>query len=176
MRTVSVVKEGLLVLASSAAAAVLLLVCVQEIIRPPGVQDATLGRLLPITSNKSPWLLLIAVVLLAVWFGARAVGKDLDNFLNRRAAGVEMGETLGPHPTNLARLHLTPLTAIHFKDATMSGAFQPGADEVTVQFRPRGDYVGYRAFGDGDGAVLVKPETAHALSPGRHARPQDHAR
>jgi hypothetical protein len=42
-------------------------------------------------------------------------------------------------------------------------AFQPGADEVSVSFRPRGDYVGYRAFGDGDGAVLVKPEVAHDL-------------
>jgi hypothetical protein len=75
VRTQSVIKEALLVLASSAAAALLLLVCVQEIIRPAGVQDATLGRLLPITSNKSPWWLLIAVVLVAVWFGARAVGK-----------------------------------------------------------------------------------------------------
>lgn len=42
-------------------------------------------------------------------------------------------------------------------------AFQPGADEVTAQFRPRSAYVGYKAFGDGDGAVLVKPEVAHEL-------------
>jgi hypothetical protein len=91
VRTVSVVKEGLLVLASSAAAAVLLLVCVQEIIRPPGVQDATLGRLLPITSSKSPWWLLIAVVLLAVWFGARAVGKPRGVLWGLWRWGVRIG-------------------------------------------------------------------------------------
>ncbi len=34
-------------------------------------------------------------------------------------------------------------------------AFQPGTEEARVPFRPRGTYAGYRAFGSGDGAVLV---------------------
>jgi hypothetical protein len=70
-----VIKEALLVLMSSAIGALLLFVCLQEITRPAGMKDATLGRLLPITTSKSPWWLLIAVVLLAVWFGAQALGK-----------------------------------------------------------------------------------------------------
>ena len=69
------IKEALLVLVSSAIGALLLFVCIQEITRPAGIKDATLGRLLPITTNKSPWWLLIAAVLLAVSFGAHALGK-----------------------------------------------------------------------------------------------------
>lgn len=42
-------------------------------------------------------------------------------------------------------------------------AFQPAADEVTAPFRPRGLYVGYRAFGGDDGAVLMDPSVAHDL-------------
>ena len=42
-------------------------------------------------------------------------------------------------------------------------AFQPGEDEVTVPFRPRGEYTGYRAFGGGDGAVLMAPSVARDL-------------
>ncbi len=42
-------------------------------------------------------------------------------------------------------------------------AFQPAADEVTVPFRPRGAYTGYRAFGSGDGAVLIAPSVVHDL-------------
>jgi hypothetical protein len=42
-------------------------------------------------------------------------------------------------------------------------AFEPGMEEVRVPFRPRGSYAGYRAFGSGDGAVLVKPEVAREL-------------
>jgi hypothetical protein len=42
-------------------------------------------------------------------------------------------------------------------------AFQPGAEEVSVPFRPRSAYAGYRAFGDGDGAVLVEPKITHKL-------------
>jgi hypothetical protein len=41
--------------------------------------------------------------------------------------------------------------------------FQPGAEEVSVPFRPRSAYAGYRAFGDGDGAVLVEPKIVHKL-------------
>ena len=44
-----------------------------------------------------------------------------------------------------------------------SAAFQPGADESGALFRPRGAYAGYRAFGSGDGAVLVEPEVARKL-------------
>ena len=40
---------------------------------------------------------------------------------------------------------------------------QPGAEEVNVPFRPRGSYAGYRAFGTGDGAVLLEPEVARNL-------------
>jgi len=40
---------------------------------------------------------------------------------------------------------------------------QPGAEEVSVPFRPRGSYAGYRAFGSGDGAVLLEPEVARNL-------------
>lgn len=42
-------------------------------------------------------------------------------------------------------------------------AFQPAADEVTVPFRSRGEYTGYRAFGSGDGAVLIAPAVARVL-------------
>jgi hypothetical protein len=42
-------------------------------------------------------------------------------------------------------------------------AFQPAADEVTVPFRSRGAYTGYRAFGSGDGAVLIAPSVVHHL-------------
>jgi hypothetical protein len=41
--------------------------------------------------------------------------------------------------------------------------FQPGTEEVAVPFRPRSAYAGYRAFGSGDGAVLVKPEITREL-------------
>jgi len=48
--------------------------------------------------------------------------------------------------------------------------FQPGADEVGVPVRPRSDYAGYRAFGSGDGAVLMAPPVAHDLrSAAKHA-------
>jgi hypothetical protein len=47
---------------------------------------------------------------------------------------------------------------------TESGAaFQPGAQEITVPFRPRTAYAGYKAFGSGDGAVLVDPRLMHKL-------------
>ncbi|HXR19682.1 MAG TPA: hypothetical protein VN757_07100 [Steroidobacteraceae bacterium] len=91
MRTLSVIKEALLVLVSSAAAALLLFVCFQEITRPAGMKDATLGRLLPIATNKSPWWLLIAVVLLAVWFGAHAMGKPRGVLWGLWRWGVRIG-------------------------------------------------------------------------------------
>jgi hypothetical protein len=51
--------------------------------------------------------------------------------------------------------------------------FQPGADEVTVPFRGRDTYAGYRAFGSGDGAVLVKPEVARDLRRGAELATQE---
>lgn len=42
-------------------------------------------------------------------------------------------------------------------------AFQPSSEEVTVPFRPRDLYAGYRAFGSGDGAVLIAPPVARVL-------------
>ena len=42
-------------------------------------------------------------------------------------------------------------------------AFQPGAAELTVPFRPRGAYVGFKAFGSGESAVLVDPEVTREL-------------
>lgn len=36
-------------------------------------------------------------------------------------------------------------------------------DGAAAPFRPRGAYAGYRAFGSGDGAVLVEPEVARKL-------------
>src|SRR5882672_5785896 len=42
-------------------------------------------------------------------------------------------------------------------------AFQPGADEARIPFRPRGSYAGYRAFGSGDGAVLLEPGVTREL-------------
>src|SRR5690348_17978844 len=37
------------------------------------------------------------------------------------------------------------------------------AGESTLSFRPRGTYAGHRAFGSGDGAVLVEPGLVHQL-------------
>lgn len=42
-------------------------------------------------------------------------------------------------------------------------AFEPRVAEVTAPFRPRVAYVGYRAFGSPDGAVLVDPKIAREL-------------
>ena len=41
--------------------------------------------------------------------------------------------------------------------------FQPGTEDLNPPYRPRGSYAGYRAFGSGDGAVLVEPEIAREL-------------
>ena len=42
-------------------------------------------------------------------------------------------------------------------------AFQPGTEEARVPFRPRGTYAGYRAFGSGNGAVLIDPKVTREL-------------
>ena len=62
---------------------------------------------------------------------AGAVRADLLNFETRRATGDDQTK-MGPHPTQLIKLGLTPLTQIHFKDAAMSYTFQPGVDARIV--------------------------------------------
>lgn len=42
-------------------------------------------------------------------------------------------------------------------------AYQAGTEDAGDLFRPRGEYAGYRAFGSGDGAVLIDPEVTRAL-------------
>lgn len=42
-------------------------------------------------------------------------------------------------------------------------AFQPGAEDLNSPYRPRAEYAGYRAFGDDDGAVLVRPQVTRKL-------------
>jgi hypothetical protein len=42
-------------------------------------------------------------------------------------------------------------------------AFQPGTEELGIPFRARGTYAGYRAFGSGDGAVLLDPKVTREL-------------
>lgn len=42
-------------------------------------------------------------------------------------------------------------------------AFWPGTEEAGIPFRARGSYAGYRAFGSGDGAVLLEPEVTRQL-------------
>jgi len=74
MRVVWVIKEAALVLLSSASGGLLLFVSLRELTRPPGVEYASLKGTVPITTSKAPWLLLIAVLLLALWFSARAMG------------------------------------------------------------------------------------------------------
>lgn len=47
---------------------------------------------------------------------------------------------------------------------TEEGApLQPGAEQITVPLRPRSAYAGYKAFGSGDGAVLLQPGVAREL-------------
>jgi hypothetical protein len=42
-------------------------------------------------------------------------------------------------------------------------AYQAGIEDAGDLFRPRGEYAGYRAFGSGDGAVLIDPRVTRAL-------------
>jgi putative ABC transport system permease protein len=62
---------------------------------------------------------------------ARAVQADLLNFENRRASGVDETK-LGPHPTRILKLVLTPLTAVHFRDVGMNFTREAGVDERIV--------------------------------------------
>ena len=41
--------------------------------------------------------------------------------------------------------------------------FRPNSEDLNPPYRPRGAYAGYRAFGSGDGAVLVEPQVARKL-------------
>jgi hypothetical protein len=65
-------------------------------------------------------------------------------------------------------LAVAPATAADFRERdnpmTDSGAeIQPELEEVAVPFRPRSAYVGYKAFGSGDGAALVEPQVSREL-------------
>jgi len=42
-------------------------------------------------------------------------------------------------------------------------AFQAGTEDAGDLYRPRGEYAGYRAFGSGDGAVLIDPHVTREL-------------
>jgi hypothetical protein len=69
------------------------------------------------------------------------------------------------------KLAVALATAADFRERdnpmTDSGAdIQPELEEVAVPFRPRSTYVGYKAFGSGDGAALVEPQVSREL---RHA-------
>jgi hypothetical protein len=74
VRTVRLIREIVLDLLVSAIAFVLLFISVQELIRRPGLSSAMLGGMVPVTVHKWPWLLVIAAVLLALWFLVRAIG------------------------------------------------------------------------------------------------------
>ena len=45
--------------------------------------------------------------------------------------------------------------------------FLPGAEDsdegIEISFRPRRQYAGYKAFGNGEGAVLLEPRVAREL-------------
>ena len=69
-----IIREAVLDLLASAAGAMLLYVSVQELVRQPGLSTAMLGGMVPVTTHKAPWLVLMALVLLALWLAARAVG------------------------------------------------------------------------------------------------------
>jgi hypothetical protein len=69
-----VIKEALLDLIISALTALLLFYSLQELIRAPGVKTAMLGGLLPVTTIKWPWAVVIALVLLVLWLRVRALG------------------------------------------------------------------------------------------------------
>jgi hypothetical protein len=68
------IREAVLDLIASAFAGVLLFIAIQELMRKPGLKTAMLGGLVPVTAHKFPWLVVIALVLLALWLGVRAIG------------------------------------------------------------------------------------------------------
>lgn len=74
MRALRIILEALLDLVVSAVSALLLYVALQELVRRPGADTAMLGSMVPVTARKLPWLVVIAVVLLLLWVGARVIG------------------------------------------------------------------------------------------------------
>ena len=74
MRTLRIIRQALLDLVASGASVLLLYVAVQELLRKPAANTAMLGSMVPVTERKLPWLIVIAVVLLLLWVGVRAVG------------------------------------------------------------------------------------------------------
>jgi hypothetical protein len=48
-------------------AGLMLFIAMQQLRRPPGLEQALLGGLLPITTIKWPWLILVIVMVLLLW-------------------------------------------------------------------------------------------------------------
>ena len=75
MRAVRLIREALANLLASGLAALVLYVALQELRRKPGHDTAFLDSMVPVTESKLPWLVVIAVLLLLLWLGARAIGR-----------------------------------------------------------------------------------------------------
>ena len=74
MRTVRLIREAVVDLLASGLSALLLYVSLQELRRKSGHDTAMLDSMVPVTERKLPWLVVIAVLLLLLWLGARAIG------------------------------------------------------------------------------------------------------
>jgi hypothetical protein len=59
---------------ASVVAGLLLLISLLELIRRPDFDSAMFGGLVPVTTHKLPWALVILAVLLALWLGLRRLG------------------------------------------------------------------------------------------------------
>lgn len=76
MRIIGLIREALLTWLGTAGAVMALFVSVRELTRLPGVQNATLNGMVPITVSKLPWVVLILVVLVLLVLRARAIGAQ----------------------------------------------------------------------------------------------------
>jgi hypothetical protein len=74
MRPVRLIGEAVMDLLVSGLACLLLYVALEELLRKPGHDTAVLDSMVPVTERKLPWLIVIAVLLLLLWLGARAIG------------------------------------------------------------------------------------------------------
>lgn len=74
MRAVRLIREAVADLLASGVSVLLLYVALQELRRKPGPSTALLDSMVPVTQGKLPWLVVIAVLLLLLWLGARAIG------------------------------------------------------------------------------------------------------
>lgn len=74
MRALLLIREATMDLLVSGGSALLLFISIQELVRRPGIDTAMLGGMVPVTVHKSPWVLVIALLLLALWLRSRALG------------------------------------------------------------------------------------------------------